>query len=129
MNVSTGEHGEIIIKKAYNGISLVSDDGEQLSICMRDSGFEFTYQEERYKAKEGVVLHLGHRQAEVISKSEPVSPDKPPIGITPRFLWIEDRLKELNQAIDRYAEADKDIPAKWIRERNELINKLVNREG
>ena len=37
------------------GIDLKTKDGEIMTICMRDSGFEFNYQGEWYFAKEGFV--------------------------------------------------------------------------
>ena len=43
MKVSVGPEREIEIREAFNGVSLITDDGEQLGICMRDGGFEFTY--------------------------------------------------------------------------------------
>lgn len=54
MNITT-EGGVIILEKVYNGITLRTDDGEKLSICMRDSGFEFDYEGKSYRAMEGVL--------------------------------------------------------------------------
>lgn len=34
---------DVLITEAFNGLKLVTDDGEELSICMRDSGFELVY--------------------------------------------------------------------------------------
>ena len=34
---------DVLVTEAYNGLNLVTDDGEELSICMRDSGFELVY--------------------------------------------------------------------------------------
>lgn len=33
----------VLITEAYIGPKLVTDDGEELSVCMRDNGFEITY--------------------------------------------------------------------------------------
>lgn len=38
---------DVEIKHAYLGLTLVSDTGERLSICMRDDGFEVQYQTPR----------------------------------------------------------------------------------
>ena len=43
--------GFYYIKKLYNGLTLISDAKETLTICMRDSGFEFKYGEKWYEAK------------------------------------------------------------------------------
>ena len=55
MKVTTNEHGIIILEDVVIGIDLKTKDGEIMTICMRDSGFEFNYQGEWYFAKEGFV--------------------------------------------------------------------------
>ncbi len=46
---------------------------------------------------------------------------KPPIGLVPKFIRQEQRLKEVKEAINRYFEAGLEIPTEWIEEYNELI--------
>ena len=41
------------IKEAYNGIKLISDNGEEFFICNRDNGFEIMYNGIKYEAKNG----------------------------------------------------------------------------
>ena len=55
MKVTTNEHGIIQLEDLFIGIDLKTRDGEEMTICMRDSGFEFRYQGEWYFAKEGFV--------------------------------------------------------------------------
>jgi hypothetical protein len=55
MKVEVGIEGTIEIRNLYNPITLITDSGESLAICMRDSGFEFKYQGEWYFAKAGEV--------------------------------------------------------------------------
>lgn len=55
MKVEVGERGEIILKEIYNGITLESNAGEKITICMRDSGFEIDYEKKKYTAKEGLL--------------------------------------------------------------------------
>ena len=55
MKVTTNEQGVIQLEEVFNGIMLKTQDGEEMSICMRDGGFEFNYQGEWYFAKEGFV--------------------------------------------------------------------------
>ena len=43
---------------------------------------------------------------------------KPPLGIIPKHLWIEQRKSELKAAIKRYFEADYPVPLEWIEELN-----------
>ena len=59
MKITVNEQSEIILKEVYNGIGLESNSGEQFSICTRDSGFEFSYGNKRYKAKNGDIEILG----------------------------------------------------------------------
>lgn len=47
-----------------------------------------------------------------------------PIGLKPREIWIKERIKEIDLAIDRYTENTETIPCKWVQERNELIEEL-----
>ena len=55
MKVTTNEQGVIQLEEVFSGIILKTPDGEEMTICMRDSGFEFNYQGEWYFAKEGFV--------------------------------------------------------------------------
>lgn len=55
MKVTTNEHGIIQLEDVFIGVDLKTRDGEEMTICMRDSGFEFRYQGEWYFAKEGFV--------------------------------------------------------------------------
>jgi len=49
---------------------------------------------------------------------------KPPLGIMPRFIWIDARKSEIQSALDRYIESNMPIPLEWIEEYNELIRML-----
>jgi len=53
MKITVNEESEIILKEVYVGLGLESDAGEKFSICMRDSGFEFMYNNKKYEAKKG----------------------------------------------------------------------------
>lgn len=41
---------------------------------------------------------------------------RPPIGLRPLKFAMEDRIKEVEGAIERYSKAKKDIPVKWMNE-------------
>lgn len=56
MKITTTENNEIQLEEVFNSIILKTKDGEEMSICMRDTGFEFKYQGEMYFAKEGQVM-------------------------------------------------------------------------
>lgn len=53
--MTVNENRTIELKKVYNPVTLVTNDGEMLSVCMRDTGFEFTYEGKKYFAKAGGV--------------------------------------------------------------------------
>lgn len=55
MKVSVDENRNILLEEIFTGVILKTRDGEQLGICMRDSGFEFTYQGKSYSAQKGRV--------------------------------------------------------------------------
>ena len=42
---------------------------------------------------------------------------KPPIGLTPRFLHLEQRLQDIKEACKRYEDAGKCVPTDWFAER------------
>ena len=49
---------------------------------------------------------------------------QPPSGIMPKKLWLEERLLELNKAIQRRITTPHQIPQEWIEERNWLLEQL-----
>jgi len=55
MEITVNKHYELTFKKVYNEIVFQTDDGEEMVLCMRDSGFEFVYQGQHYSAKEGTI--------------------------------------------------------------------------
>jgi len=56
VKLEVNENSEIILKEVYSGIGFVSDAGEELNICMRDSGFEIFYEGYWWEAKEGEIF-------------------------------------------------------------------------
>ena len=55
---------------------------------------------------------------------QPPQSPKPPLGLRPRFVAMEDRIKEINEAIERYRQAHKDIPVEWLNEKNSITGEL-----
>ena len=43
---------------------------------------------------------------------------KPPLGIEPEVVWVERRVAELGEAINRYINAGIEVPAYWVEEYN-----------
>ena len=58
MEIEVNANGRLVLKKVFVGIELITEDGETLSICMRDSGFEFNYDNMWYEAKNGEIKKL-----------------------------------------------------------------------
>jgi hypothetical protein len=55
---------------------------------------------------------------------EPPHYPKPPLGLMPRWRWLELRREELKQAILRYMDAGRVIPAEWLNEYSQLGGEL-----
>jgi len=55
MKITVNEENTMQLEEVFNSVVLKTNDGEEMSICMRDSGFEFKYQGKWYFAKEGYV--------------------------------------------------------------------------
>jgi len=49
---------------------------------------------------------------------------KPPIGLMPRKLHLEQRLSDLCAAISRYFSSGKKIPVEWLNELNDIIDEV-----
>lgn len=49
---------------------------------------------------------------------------KPPIGLSSRRLWLEDRFKEVSDAINRYKDAGMIVPTEWYEEFFQLTEVL-----
>ena len=39
MKIEVDEDGGLVLKHVYNGVMFVTDEGQRLSVCMRDGGF------------------------------------------------------------------------------------------
>jgi len=53
---------------------------------------------------------------------------KPPLGVMPRYIWLEQRIKDLMAATFRYQEAGFVAPSDWSREIDELFAMLGKRK-
>lgn len=73
---------------------------------------------------ENYLLQLKEIREAPIPEQKPVT--KPPIGIIPEWLWKEQRLTELRDAIKRYCEANEAVPISWIAEEYGLRGWLEN---
>jgi len=92
-----------VIKIDKDGCYIIKDDGND----------EFGYYTHRFKP---ATLSDFEQQS--------VVEGKPPIGIKPRFIWLEQRLEDINNAILRYQSALKEIPEEWVDERLKILDDL-----
>jgi len=53
--------------------------------------------------------------------------ERTPIGLLPRYIWVEKRLEDVKNAIERYQEVDKKLPMEWILELLDLIQEVDRR--
>jgi hypothetical protein len=60
MKLSVNERGTIELKEVYNPIKLISDEKEELIVCMRDSGFEIMYQGKKYSLNENELREMNN---------------------------------------------------------------------
>ena len=73
MKISVDENRAILLEEVFSGVMLKTRDGEKMGICMRDSGFEFTYEGKHYSAQKGVIkqLQLSPRGNVMVEITEP----------------------------------------------------------
>lgn len=45
-----------------------------------------------------------------------IQAEKPPLGLIPHRYWVEDRIREIYQAITRYNTVNKLVPNEWLEE-------------
>lgn len=64
------DKGLATLRKVFSGVGFESGSGENLVVCMRDSGFEFTYEGKTYEAKNGIVQELAGNSATVETETQ-----------------------------------------------------------
>ena len=55
MKITVNEENTMQLEEVFNSVVLKTSKGEEMAICMRDSGFEFTYEGQNYSAQKGVI--------------------------------------------------------------------------
>jgi len=58
MKISVDSDRGILLEEVFSGVGLKTRDGEFMGICMRDSGFEFSYEGHHYSAQKGVIRKI-----------------------------------------------------------------------
>ena len=49
---------------------------------------------------------------------------RPPLGVMPKTLWVEDRVNDILEAMERYRRGKYIIPAEWAEELAEHLRTL-----
>jgi len=73
MIVTTNEHGDFVLKDVFNPIILETEEGEIISIAMRDGGYEIAYDGKLHSVRDGAIkvieeiieIPIDHPKAEV----------------------------------------------------------------
>jgi len=65
MKLDIDKEGDLLLTEVYSGVSLKTDSGECIGICMRDSGFEFNYNGTWYSAQGGTITKM-RTQEEIV---------------------------------------------------------------
>lgn len=124
MDVAGGvEIGGITIMEGCTfEVTGVEDDKLQIEVFMD----KFIYVPTKYfvQIPKPTRMDKLKEAVEVSLKSEPKRKpelERPERGYFPKLFWLEDRLKDIDHAINRRIAARQEIPAEWITERNELV--------
>jgi len=66
--------------------------------------------------------------SDVITQIKLQNTKKPPFGLIPHYIWIEQRIEDIIKAIDRYREVNKEIPKEWYFELTQLETEKSSKE-
>jgi hypothetical protein len=70
MKLSVNEKGTIELENVFNPIKLVTEQKEELTICMRDSGFEFNYNGTLYSAQNGILREMQSSKKDTLNQED-----------------------------------------------------------
>lgn len=70
MKITISDDKTIQLEEVFNPIVLKTRAGEEIIISMRDSGFEFKYQEKWYSAQNGIITDIDKPNRKKYSLSE-----------------------------------------------------------
>ncbi len=94
---------EIRLSELANGIALVSQGKEEIALCARDGGFEFSYGSILYQARNGKITEIGKKKSNL--------PDGPTLatelpedfynksGLPNEKLWVPTEIASLIYAL------------------------------
>ncbi|MGE7091671.1 hypothetical protein ACQKII_09510 [Lysinibacillus sp. NPDC048646] len=108
--------------------------GNVICICMNDANHIFIAADNRDGLRcpicEGFIKRVGCVvEGGLPTYDELRKRNKPALGLTPRFIWLEERLNQIEKATNRYFDNKEYIPIEWIEEYNLIVNELNNASG
>ena len=87
------ENGGFTLKEVFTGVNLVTEEGNWMSVCMRDDTFELNvgipsggYCMHRVDPKTGTIVFVGRTDPEQIQAPDQNPPDQSPFRKEP---WIK----------------------------------------
>lgn len=108
-------------KSFFDQVSQEADSSTEANIPVKD---KFELMMDSYLDQlDGLIQKYSSVKKELSSSTEASETPQPPLGIMPRKIWEEKRIKKLMLAILRYLDADKELRDEWVSELNELLNK------
>lgn len=90
------------LSKVYNSMLFKTDDGEELALCMRDSGYEFKYFGHWYEAKEGIVKPRGQQKTYTQSEVDTIREETWQSARLRKYDTLQDYLNSLSEKKDHY---------------------------
>ena len=79
--------------------------------------------------KKIVIKALRSAEHHYIEREKYSESQKPPIGIKPEYLCVEERVKEISEAFERYNKAGVEFPKAWTVELGQKVDYLKARGG
>ena len=103
------------IKVLLNGECIIDNqtDGEYVEMAITKVGDQNFFVPHIVRLTDGDELSVD------------VTKVKPPLGIVPEVIWYEQRIQEIEEAIERFTQVGKDIPIEWTLELLELTKVLL----
>lgn len=93
--------------------------GREIGLC----AYFVDEEDPENKLSASVKWNQPDQQLNLVKLLKP-APAKPPLGLRPRFIALEERIREINEAIDRYKQAEMTIPSEWLDEKNFILYDL-----
>lgn len=130
MKIEVDNNRQIVLKEVYNSVILESHDKEQFAICMRDTGFEFKYNDIWYEAKEGKVSKIENDESEFIKiKSEKDYPEKGTEVLLFKKSWINQDYNPRGVRIGYLDDVSGWVSAYWCNYHNAYHTRTSNEDN